>query len=80
MSDPTTGPIRSTIFHSPSAGSLREGVREGVIPHEGPVHSQYASEAVRLSTFSDWPPGLRQKKEDMAAAGLFYIGRSDQVS
>ena len=38
-----------------------------------------ASEAARLATFQDWPPGLRQKKEEMAAAGLFYIGLSDQV-
>ena len=71
MSNPA-GPARSSIFRPTT-------VREGVLPHHGPVHTQFASEAVRLSSFQDWPPGLRQKKEVMASAGLFYIGRSDHV-
>ena len=71
MSNPA-GPTRSSIFRPTT-------VREGVLPHDGPVHPQFASEAVRLSSFQDWPPGLRQKKEVMASAGLFYIGRSDHV-
>ena len=71
MSNPA-GPTRSSIFRPTT-------VREGVLPHHGAVHTQFASEAVRLSSFQDWPPGLRQKKEVMASAGLFYIGRSDHV-
>ena len=73
------GPSRSIMLH-PSSQAVREMVREGVLPHQGPIHTQFASEAVRLSTYQDWPPGLKQKKEQMAAAGLFYIGRSDQAS
>lgn len=76
MSD-NTGATTSNIFirdvTSPGSG------REGVIPHSGPRHLQFVSEAARLASFQDWPPGLRQKKEEMAAAGLFYVGQSDQV-
>ena len=53
--------------------------REGRQPHHGPLYIHLVSETARLATFQNWPPGLRQKKEEMAAAGLFYIGMSDQV-
>ena len=78
MSD-NTGVSTSNIFLRDVTSPGRGPVREGVIPHQGPLHPQLVSEAARLSTFQDWPPGLRQKKEEMAAAGLFYVGQSDQV-
>ena len=35
--------------------------------------------ASRLATFTNWPPGLRQKPEQLAKAGFFYVERGDQV-
>ena len=52
---------------------------DGVIPHSGPAHPQYASPEARLRTFSEWPPGIKQSPELMAEAGLYYYGQSDQV-
>ena len=71
-----TGATVSNIFLK----EVPSPAREGVIPHQGPLHPQLVSEAARLATYQDWPPGLRQKKEEMAGAGLFYVGQSDQVS
>lgn len=87
VSGPERGPTPSIIFRSSSPPDREEtrdldspgSGREGTQPHHGPVHTHLASEAARLATFQDWPPGLSQKKEEMAAAGLFYIGLSDQV-
>lgn len=33
----------------------------------------------RLKTFQTWPPGLSQKPKDLAEAGLYYTGVSDEV-
>ena len=47
--------------------------------HGGPLHPQYATLEARLRTFREWPPALRQKPRDLAEAGFYYIGLSDQV-
>ena len=47
--------------------------------HGGPLHPQYATLEARLRTFREWPPALRQKPNDLAEAGFYYIGLSDQV-
>ena len=47
--------------------------------HGGPLHPQYATLEARLRTFREWPPALRQKPKDLAEAGFYYIGLSDQV-
>ena len=52
---------------------------DGVIPHSGPVHPQYASTESRLRSFSEWPPGIKQSPERLSEAGLYYYGQSDQV-
>ena len=52
---------------------------DGVIPHSGPVHPQYASPEARLRTYSEWPPGIKQTPEKLSEAGLYYYGQSDQV-
>ena len=54
-------------------------VRDGVIPHTGPAHPQYASYEARLRSFGEWPPGIKQSPAVMAEAGLYYYGISDQV-
>lgn len=43
------------------------------------TYSFYASYEERIESFSDWPCGLSQTKEDMAKAGFFYTGISDKV-
>jgi len=45
----------------------------------GPMYPNYNNEAARISSFTSWPPGLTQRPQHMAKAGLFYTGRSDQV-
>ena len=33
----------------------------------------------RLSTFEEWPPGLSQKPQEMAEAGLIYLGQNINI-
>ena len=51
----------------------------GILKHSGPLHPQYATLEARLRTFREWPPALRQQPKDLAEAGFYYIGLSDQV-
>merc|ERR1712141_163995 len=52
-----------------------------VIPHNPPSNKEYSLEEHRLRTFNDrlWPRGLKQRPEDLAKAGFYYIGIGDQV-
>jgi len=51
----------------------------GIISHHGPLHPSYATVEARIRTFRDWPPALKQQPEELADAGFYYIGLSDQV-
>jgi len=51
----------------------------GILKHSGPQHPQHATLEARLRTFRDWPPALRQQPGELAEAGFYYIGCSDQV-
>ena len=51
----------------------------GILKHSGPLHPQYATVEARLRTFREWPPALRQQPKELADAGFYYIGLSDQV-
>ncbi len=53
--------------------------RGGVIRHTGPAHPKYSTCEARLRSFRDWPPALRQRPQQLAEAGFFYMGLSDQV-
>jgi len=68
-------------FRTPSVQQLlaQPGFSSGVFIHTGPRHPQFASLASRLATFDEWPPGLSQRPQEMAEAGLIYLGLSDQV-
>lgn len=46
----------------------------GVYLHKNPVHPHYASLLARLGTFSSWSPDAPVSKEELAAAGFFYLG------
>ena len=43
------------------------------------MHPQHATLEARLRTFREWPPALRQQPAELADAGFYYIGCSDQV-
>jgi len=51
----------------------------GIMKHSGPLHPQHATLEARLRTFREWPPALRQQPAELADAGFYYIGCSDQV-
>jgi len=51
----------------------------GIISHHGPLHPSYATPEARLRTFREWPPALKQQPQELADAGFYYIGLSDQV-
>lgn len=42
-------------------------------------NSNMRSEAMRLSSFQDWPSGVPVWPDDLAAAGFFFTGSCDQV-
>lgn len=43
--------------------------------HRQPKHSEYKSRALRVQSFTNWPPDVRQQPEQLAAAGFFYLGK-----
>lgn len=45
-----------------------------------PKYPEYASYDARLSTYKMWPKEMSQSKEELAAAGFFYMGKDDQTS
>jgi len=51
----------------------------GIIRHSGPANAKYSTVEARTRTFREWPPALRQQPAQLAEAGFFYIGLSDQV-
>jgi len=70
--EPNTTPEKGTVM-----GSNPEAI--GILKHAGPLHPQYATLEARLRTFREWPPALRQQPKELADAGFYYIGLSDQV-
>ena len=51
----------------------------GIIRHSGPANAKYSTTESRLRSFRDWPPALRQEPKQLAEAGFYYIGLSDQT-
>lgn len=44
-----------------------------------PEYPEYAIETARLRTFAEWPRHMKQKPNQLAEAGFFYIGVGDRV-
>uniref|UniRef100_H3DEC4 E3 ubiquitin-protein ligase XIAP n=1 Tax=Tetraodon nigroviridis TaxID=99883 RepID=H3DEC4_TETNG len=44
-----------------------------------PVAPHMKSEKSRLQTFSSWPSAVPVRPQDLAQAGLYYLGQNDQV-
>ena len=51
----------------------------GIIRHTGPQNTKYSTLEARLRSFRDWPPALKQEPRQLAEAGFYYIGFSDQT-
>lgn len=51
----------------------------GIIRHSGPANTKFSTLEARLRTFKDWPPALKQEPRQLADAGFYYIGLSDQT-
>ena len=51
----------------------------GIIRHTGPQNNKYSTLEARLRSFRDWPPALKQEPRQLAEAGFYYIGFSDQT-
>jgi len=51
----------------------------GVQPSKGPAYPGYVTLERRLITFSEWPRSMKQKPDELAAAGFFYNGKGDQT-
>jgi hypothetical protein len=62
-----------TVGCSRDANALESS---GIVGHSGPFHPKYSTVESRLRTFRDWPPALKQKPDELAEAGFYYIGRS----
>lgn len=82
--------IAKHLAKSPSCPFLK-GVNKINIPRNAEHNEQNNGNSIeyayslfknydkRMESFSDWPIGLPQKKDDMACAGFFYTGKSDKV-
>lgn len=46
---------------------------------KNPKHPEFANYDARLRTFETWPISMSQTKEQLAAAGFYYTGNSDQT-
>jgi len=73
----------SNSFHekSPNVQVIGEAEKlsPGIIRHTGPANTKYSTIEARLRTFKDWPPALKQEPRQLADAGFYYIGLSDQT-
>ena len=72
--------MQGTEFLDPGVQIPKDGLGAlGIVGHHGPAHPKLVTFQSRLITFNLWPPGLRQKPDELARSGFFYEGRSDQV-
>lgn len=51
----------------------------GITPSKSPSFPMYATTESRMRSFTEWPPSIKQKPEELADAGFFYIGKGDQT-
>jgi len=79
VSDSVTRHVNSaTNLHSSAASDLPLSC---TVDREHPDFEHLKDEAVRLSTFHDWPERAEHivKPCDLAKAGMFYTGQADRV-
>lgn len=80
---PNAGPEKGNVLPNNFMSKIGQvsGKEEniGIIKHTGPLHPNYATLEARQRTFREWPPALKQQPQELAEAGFYYIGLSDQV-
>lgn len=78
---PFSGPDNDLKFEEWIAASLDKSQMERTISRSDldAEYLEYASYTRRLQSFKSWPEEKAQKKEDLAAAGFYYSGFSDQT-
>lgn len=74
-----SGPEQVTQTQSMPMAGGKSPESIGILKHSGPLHPQNATLEARLRTFREWPPALKQQPAELADAGFYYIGCSDQV-
>merc|ERR1719242_2812867 len=76
--NPNSGPEQLPPAQSAPLAGGKSPESIGIMKHSGPLHPQHATLEARLRTFREWPPALRQQPAELADAGFYYIGCSDQ--
>ncbi|XP_058798849.1 baculoviral IAP repeat-containing protein 2-like [Phymastichus coffea] len=61
-----------------NAEADNDGAKE--FGEERPKFPKYATYDARLQSFDDWPISMSQTKEQLAEAGLYYVGRGDMTA
>ncbi|XP_040903416.1 E3 ubiquitin-protein ligase XIAP isoform X2 [Toxotes jaculatrix] len=80
--DPSPEPTLSNgSIHSEEAEDLRYALRTGAVVDESvyPMVPHMRNEEARLQTFSNWPSTSPVRPQNLAQAGFYYLGKSDQV-
>nr|ULH81361.1 inhibitor of apoptosis protein-1 [Cotesia chilonis] len=65
-----------TEFQFPSTAKLGS---QNLAQPKGPAHPEFASYDARLKSFDSWPKSMPQTKDQLADAGFYYTGASDQT-
>ncbi|XP_030622416.1 E3 ubiquitin-protein ligase XIAP [Chanos chanos] len=74
-------PISNGSTYDEEAEAMEFRLRTGEVVDEStyPMMPHMKSEDDRFNTFTNWPPSAPVRPEDLAQAGLFYLGTSDRV-
>lgn len=68
------------ILHPDSSGNIPYQQIQGTNHRlSQPKHPEYKDRALRVHSYTSWPAEMRQRPEQLAAAGFFYLGSGDAV-
>ncbi len=80
-SPPAAQPESSAITHPQRyTGSSGEITQDHLVLLNYPVYPWYARLDKRLASYKNWPPSNSHKPSELARAGFWYGGRSDQIT
>ncbi|XP_008276362.1 E3 ubiquitin-protein ligase XIAP [Stegastes partitus] len=74
-------PLANGSIYNEEAEDMEYRLRTGEVVDQStyPMVPHMRREAARLQTFSSWPPTAPVRGQDLAQAGLYYLGVQDQV-
>jgi hypothetical protein len=70
-----SGPGSGSGFGAPADVSVNPNDSMAGIQTQRPRHPEYSILATRLATFDGWSPQIAQRPNELAKAGLYYLGR-----